>query len=193
MQNFTYVVQDNDTSEAVVVDPSWDLDRVMDIITRNGLHVPYIINTHHHFDHTVGNQALADMLKGVKIIQHGDSGLPHDITVSDGDVIEFGRSKFSVYHTPGHSKDSICLYGQDKLLSGDTLFVGSCGRVDLPGGSATELHDSLFGTLCKFADNVSVFPGHDYGTTPSSTIGIEKRTNPVLQIKNRDDFVQAMG
>lgn len=135
MQNFTYVLEDEETSEAVILDPSWDLDLVLGIVEKNGLKVKYVINTHHHFDHTIGNDAIAKKT-GAKILQHKNSTLKNDATVSDGDKIKFGNSELTAFHTPGHSKDSMCLVGEGKVFSGDTLFVGNCGRVDLPGGSA---------------------------------------------------------
>ncbi|MEK6831453.1 MAG: hydroxyacylglutathione hydrolase family protein, partial [Thermoproteota archaeon] len=135
MQNFTYVVEDEDTNEGIIIDPSWDLDQIEQVIKRNNLKIKYIINTHHHFDHTLGNEGMIKSTNA-KIIQHEKSELKHDITVKDGDIIEFGNSKLTVLHTPGHSKDSMCLIGDGKIFSGDALFVGNCGRVDLPGGSA---------------------------------------------------------
>lgn len=192
MRNFTYVIEDDETSEAVVIDPSWDLDRVEKVIAQNDLSVKYIVNTHHHFDHTVGNEALSKSL-GAKIVQHEDSGLDHDVSVSDGDKIEFGKTVLRVIHTPGHSKDSICLLGGNRLFSGDTLFVGNCGRVDLPGGSARELYHSLFDVIYVLDDGLEVLPGHDYGPAPTSTIGREKKTNFVLQRRSEDEFAEMMG
>ncbi|MFB5598078.1 MAG: MBL fold metallo-hydrolase, partial [Nitrosopumilaceae archaeon] len=105
MQNFTYIVEDEDSSEAIIIDPSWDLVELELVIKRNNLKIKYIVNTHHHFDHTLGNEAMAKST-GAKIIQHEDSTLSHDIAVSQGDKIKFGNSELSVIHTPGHSKDS---------------------------------------------------------------------------------------
>ena len=102
MQNFTYIVEDEDTSEAIIIDPSWDLIELEMVIKRNDLKIKYIVNTHHHFDHTIGNEAMAESTKP----NHSTwiSELKHDITVKDGDFIEFGNSKLKVIHTPGHSK-----------------------------------------------------------------------------------------
>ena len=192
MQNFTYVVEDDDTNEGIVIDPSWDLDQIEQIITRNDLKIKYIVNTHHHFDHTMGNEALAKSI-GVKIIQHEASDLPHDITVKNGDVINFGNSELRVLHTPGHSKDSICLIGDGKIFSGDTLFVGNCGRIDLPGGSAKELYHSLFDILYHLDETLILYPGHNYGTSATSTIGKEKTTNLVMQKRTEGEFLDMMG
>lgn len=191
MQNFTYVLEDEQTSEAVIVDPSWDLDLVLGVVERNGLKVKYVINTHHHFDHTIGNDAIAKRT-GAKIIQHKASTLKNDSAVSEGDTIKFGNSELAVVHTPGHSKDSMCLVGDGKVFSGDTLFVGNCGRIDLPGGSARELYHSLFDVVAKLDDSLTMYPGHNYGSSPTSTIGREKKTNFVMQPRTEEEFLEFM-
>lgn len=192
MQNFTYVLEDEETKESVIIDPSWDLELVLEIIEKNDLKVKYIINTHHHFDHTIGNESLVKHTKS-KILQHESSTLKNDMRVSDGEKIIFGKSELTVIHTPGHSQDSICLVGDGKIFSGDTLFVGNCGRIDLPGGSAKELYHSLFDTIYKLDDNLMLYPGHNYGSSPNSTIGKEKKTNFVLQPRTESEFLEFMG
>jgi glyoxylase-like metal-dependent hydrolase (beta-lactamase superfamily II) len=192
MQNFSYIVEDESTHEAVVIDPSWDLEKLTEIINEQNLNPKYIINTHWHDDHTRGNEELAKELS-VKIVQHSASQLKNDLTVSDGDSIKFGCSELAVYHTPGHSKDSICLVGDGKIFSGDTLFVGNCGRIDLPGGSAKELYHGLFDVIANLSDDLILYPGHDYGSSPTSTIGKEKQTNSVMQKITEAEFVEQMG
>ncbi|MGI0072248.1 MAG: MBL fold metallo-hydrolase [Nitrosotalea sp.] len=191
MQNFTYVLEDEQTSEAVIIDPSWDLNLVLDVVEKNDLKVKYVINTHHHFDHTIGNEAIVQRTNS-KIIQHNASTLKNDMTVSDGDKIRFGNSELTVFHTPGHSEDSVCLIGDGKIFSGDTLFVGNCGRVDLPGGSARKLYHSLFDVIHKMDDGLVLYPGHNYGNSPTSTIGKEKKTNFVLQPRTEAEFSEFM-
>ncbi|MGB6463150.1 MAG: MBL fold metallo-hydrolase [Nitrosotalea sp.] len=191
MQNFTYILEDEQTSEAVVLDPSWDLDLIVEIIEKNSLQVKYIINTHHHFDHTIGNDAMVRKT-GAKILQHTSSTLKNDVTVSEGDKIRFGNSELTVIHTPGHSKDSMCLVGDGKIFSGDTLFVGNCGRIDLPGGNARDLYHSLFDIVSKMDENLTLYPGHNYGSSPTSTIGREKKTNFVLQPRTEKEFLEFM-
>jgi hydroxyacylglutathione hydrolase len=191
MQNFTYILEDEDTDDAIVLDPSWDIEEIQKIIEKNNLKVKYIVNTHHHFDHTIGNEALVK-ITDAKIIQHNASTLKNDMTVSDGDKIKFGNSEITVFHTPGHSKDSICLVGDGKIFSGDTLFVGNCGRVDLPGGSAKELYHSLFDIICKMDEKLDLYPGHNYGSLSSSTLGKEKKTNFVLQPRTEQEFLEFM-
>jgi glyoxylase-like metal-dependent hydrolase (beta-lactamase superfamily II) len=130
---------------------------------------------------------------GAKIIQHEESELQNDITIKDGDVINFGNSELRVLHTPGHSKDSVCLIGDGKIFSGDTLFVGNCGRIDLPGGSAKELYRSLFDVLYSLDETLTLYPGHNYGPSVISTIGKEKTTNLVMQRRTEDEFLDMMG
>jgi len=192
MQNFTYVVEDENTNEGIIIDPSWDLDQIETIIKRNNLKIKYIVNTHHHFDHTLGNEGMKE-LTNAKIIQHEESELKHDISVKDGDVIEFGDSKLMVLHTPGHSKDSICLIGEKIFFSGDTLFVGNCGRTDLPGGDTKDLYHSLFDIIYSLDDDLVLYSGHNYGHSLTSTIRQEKNTNLVLQKRTEQEFVDMMG
>ena len=192
MQNFSYIVEDEDTSESIIIDPSWDLIELEMIIKENNLKIKYIVNTHHHFDHTLGNEAMVESTKA-PITQHKSSELKHDITVKDGDFIEFGNSKLKVLHTPGHSQDSICLVGDGKIFSGDTLFVGNCGRIDLPGGSAKDLYHSLFDVLHKLDENLVMYSGHNYGGSEISTLGQEKITNHVMQKRTEQQFLDMMG
>ena len=192
MENFTYILEDEETGEAIILDPSWNLDEIQKEIVRCDLKIKYIVNTHHHFDHTLGNEAMAKE-NTAQILQHEASTLKHDISLVDRQKIKFGNSELTVFHTPGHSKDSICLVGDGKIFTGDTLFVGNCGRVDLPGGSARELYHSLFDILGKMDENLVLYPGHNYGSTPISTLGKEKQSNFVLQKRSEQEFVELMG
>jgi hydroxyacylglutathione hydrolase len=192
MQNFTYILEDESSSEGIIIDPSWDLDKIERVIKRNDLKIRYIVNTHHHFDHTIGNEAIKKSTNA-KIIQHESSELKFDIAVTNGDKISFGDSELLVIHTPGHSKDSICLVGDGKIFSGDTLFVGNCGRIDLPGGSSKELYHSLLDILYNLDENLVLYSGHNYGSTPTSTLGNEKKTNFVMQKRPEQAFIELMG
>ncbi len=192
MQNFCYIVEDDDTSAAIIIDPSWDLTELETVIKRNNLQIKYIVNTHHHFDHTLGNEAMTEST-GAPIVQHELSELKHDISVKDGDLVEFGNSELKVLHTPGHSKDSICLIGDGKIFSGDTLFVGNCGRIDLPGGSSRDLYRSLFDVLYTLDDSLVLYSGHNYGHLKTSTLGEQKMTNHVLQKRTEQQFIDMMG
>lgn len=191
MANFTYIISDDDDGEAVVIDPSWDLEKIFAILKKNGWKLTYIINTHTHFDHILGNQQVA-AVTGAKIIQHKNSTQPNDIAVEDGQIIQVGKIMIKILHTPGHSKDSMSLVVNDKLvITGDTLFIGNCGRVDLPGSDASEMYDSL-NRLANLDESLVVYPGHDYGSRQTSTIGKERKTNYVLTPRSREDFLRFM-
>jgi hydroxyacylglutathione hydrolase len=192
MANFTYIVADEKNGEAAVIDPSWDLDKIFQTLSKNNWRAKYIINTHTHFDHVIGNEQMAEVT-GAKIVQHKNSQLKKDIAVSDGDMIEIGSIRLRVLYTPGHSKDSICLLLDNQfILTGDTLFVGNCGRVDLPGSDAREMYDSLFDRLAKLDEKLILYPGHNYGPNSISTIGYEKKTNYVLQPRSKQEFLELM-
>ena len=189
--NFSYIIADEDGGEAAVVDPSFNGDFIVQLAKKSGLHVKYIIDTHHHGDHVTDNSKVKSVF-GSKIVAHRLSKVDKDVGVSEGDVLTVGKVKISVIHTPGHTPDGICLLVDGKLLTGDTLFVGECGRTDLPGSSSAELYDSLFNKLMKLGDDVEVYPGHDYGPRPHSTIGEERRTNYVLEKRSLEEFVEFM-
>lgn len=192
MANFSYILADENTGEAAVIDPSWELEKIFDDIRNHSWKVKYIINTHTHFDHILGNQEVV-AVTGAKIIQHKNSTQHADIAVEDGQIITIGKIMVRVIHTPGHSKDSISLVVNNKLvLTGDTLFVGNCGRVDLPGSDASEMYDSLFKKIANLDESLIVYPGHNYGTTQTSTIGQEKKTNYVLKARSKGDFLRFM-
>lgn len=192
MANFTYIIADEDSGEAAVIDPSWDLDNVFHVLKKNGWRAKYVINTHTHFDHVLGNDQVV-AVTGAKIVQHKNSHLEKHIAVSDGDIIEIGSLRLRVLHTPGHSKDSICLILDGQLVfTGDTLFVGNCGRTDLPGSDPAEMYHSLLDMLAQLDDTLIVYPGHNYGSSPTSTIGREKKTNYVLQPRSKQEFLEFM-
>lgn len=189
--NFSYIVADDTTKEAVVVDPSFNADEIIRFLGTENLKLKYIINTHHHFDHMAGNEALHSG-SAAKIIAHRLSRISKDIAVDDGDFVRLGNITIKIIHTPGHTPDGICLLVDNKLLTGDTLFVGECGRTDLPGGSSKDMYNSLFNKLLKFNDHVEVYPGHDYGRKPHSTIGEERRSNYTLKKRSLNEFIEFM-
>lgn len=189
--NFSYIVADNATKEAIIVDPSFNSDTIIRVVRDRDLIVKYVIATHHHRDHVAGNEEIKTSL-GAKVVGHKLSLIDKDVTVNDGDSLQMGNIVVRVIHTPGHSPDSICLLIENKILTGDTLFVGECGRTDLPGGDPEDMYHSLFNKLMKLEDTVEVFPGHDYGSTPRSTIGREKKTNYVLKKRTLEEFIEFM-
>lgn len=190
--NFSYIIADEATREAAVVDSSFNAGEIIRILKTERLTLKYVINTHGHSDHTAGNTELLSVFNA-KTVAHKLSRIDADIKVDDGDSISVGNVSIKVIHTPGHTPDGICLLvDNQKLLTGDTLFVGECGRTDLPGGNSRSLYDSLFNKLLKLDDAVEVYPGHDYGPKPCSTIGEQRRTNYVLQPRSLTEFIAFM-
>ena len=190
--NFSYIIADDTTREAAVVDSSFNAGEITRILKAENLKLKYIINTHSHSDHTAGNAELRSIFK-VKIAAHKLSKINAALKVDDGDVIRVGKIPIQVIYTPGHTPDGICLLvDNQKLLTGDTLFVGECGRTDLPGGNSKSMYNSLFHKILKLNDDMEVYPGHDYGPKPSSTIGEEKRSNYTLQPRSLLEFIEFM-
>jgi len=189
--NFAYVIGDRDTKDAAVVDPDGAVTQVKKVLKDLGLRLVYIVNTHGHSDHTSGNRDLAS-LPEVKVAAHVDSPIRKDVSLRDGDTLFVGNVEMRVLHTPGYTRDGICILADGKLMTGDTLFVGECGRTDLAGGDTEQLYNSLFGKIVKLDDNVEVYPGHDYGPRPSSTIGFEKKNNYTLQPRTLAEFIDFM-
>jgi hydroxyacylglutathione hydrolase len=190
--NFSYLIADEKSKEAVVVDSSFNASQIINYIKTSNFRLKYIINTHDHSDHTAGNPELCSIF-GAKIVAQKLSKAKFDIPVENGDVLTLGKVQIKVIHTPGHTPESICLLiDNKKLLTGDTLFVGECGRTDLPGGNSKNMYDSLFNKLSKLNDAIEVYPGHDYGAKPHSTIGQEKKTNYTLQPRSIEKFIEFM-
>jgi glyoxylase-like metal-dependent hydrolase (beta-lactamase superfamily II) len=189
--NFSYVIADEKTKEAAIVDPSFNIDAIITLVKSQKLKAKYVIDTHGHEDHTASNEGIRSAL-GAKVVAHKLSTVRKDISVDDGNVLNIGKVQIKTIHTPGHTSDSICLLIDGKVLTGDTLFVGECGRTDLPDGSPVDMYHSLFDKLGKLDDKIEVYPGHDYGPRPHSTIGDEKRTNYVLEKRTLKEFVDFM-
>jgi len=190
--NFSYMIADESINEAAVVDSSFNSGEIIKILEAKNFNLKFIVNTHGHSDHTAGNLELKSIF-GAKIVAHKLSKVNFDVAVEDGDVLTVGKVTLKIIYTPGHSLDSICiLINNKKLLTGDTLFVGECGRTDLLGSNSKDLYDSLFNKLLKLDDATEVYPGHDYGFKSSSTIVEEKKSNYVLQPRNVEDFIKFM-
>jgi glyoxylase-like metal-dependent hydrolase (beta-lactamase superfamily II) len=189
--NFSYVIADDASKEAAVVDPSFNADSITQLLKDQGFNAKYIVDTHSHMDHVAGNETIKKSF-GAKIVAHKLTRIAKDMTVDDDNVIRVGSIGIRVIYTPGHTPDSICLFVDNKVLTGDTLFVGECGRTDLPGGSVRDMYNSLFEKLMKLDDSVEVYPGHDYGSSPHSTIGLERRTNYTLKKRTLEEFIEFM-
>lgn len=196
MDVFCYVIGCEQTKEAMVVDPGGDVDKILAEAAQAGLTIKQIVNTHHHWDHTGGNTELKKRA-GARLITHAaeddilqeqKASVPADVRIETETTIEVGKLSFQVYITPGHSPGGICLYAEGQLFTGDTLFVGDSGRTDLQGGHRPTLGASIR-RLMELPDDTVVWPGHDYGPTPKSTLGWEKRNN--VNAKEYGYFVSA--
>ena len=178
-----YVVSCEKTKEAVIIDPGIENETegnsILDFIKTYDLNVKYIINTHGHPDHISGNNYMKKATGAFILIHENHKGRANpDRKLREGDLIEVGNFKLVVIHTPGHTKSGICLIGENVVFTGDTLFAGSIGRTDFPGGSYKQLIHSIKTKLLPLPDNFRVYPGHE----AFSTIENEKKFNPFLQL-----------
>ena len=198
MQNFVYLVGDPQTRDAAVVDPGWEVPRILDAASRDGYRLTKAFVTHHHFDHVMG---LSELLKAtdLPIYVHRDDAPLLEVarsslkSVSGGETVQVGGLPVTLIHTPGHTEGSQCLLVNGRLLSGDTLFIRACGRCDLPGGDPAKLYDSLANKLNALDDATILCPGHHYADVPTSKLGEEKRTNPFLSAPTLQSFLQLVG
>jgi len=178
MDNFSYLIGCENTRQALVIDPGPDVEQIVSVAQKDDLEIVTIVNTHGHGDHTAGNAALKSRT-GARVIIHerdGDRYPDADVLLSSEKTLQLGDISLDVIPTPGHTPGGICLHAQGNLFTGDTLFVGDSGRTDLAGGDRSTLGKSIR-RLMELPDDTVVWPGHDYGPSPSSTIGWEKRNN----------------
>jgi len=196
---FSYLVGDEQSGECLYIDPSSQCDMLVKQAESLELTVKYIVNTHCHIDHVMGN---GEMIRktGAKVILHeadvdgmeerdpnilamfrAQNPPPPDILVRDGDLIKVGDVGLNVIHTPGHTPGGMCLYVEGMVFTGDSLFVGAIGRTDLPGGNYPQLESSIRGRLYTLPENTIVYPGHNYGHIPTSTIGQEMQFNAFVR------------
>ncbi len=189
----SYLLGCSETCAAVVIDPeASQVDRYLGLAARDGLRIRYLIDTHTHADHFSGTRQLARQL-GVPVVMHRESPAPFvDMRLDDGDMIHVGRLRLQVMHTPGHTRDSMCLQVEDHLFTGDTLLFGGTGRTDLPTGDPEALYDSLFSGILRLDAALKVHPAHDYKGGVQSTLARELAENPRLQKRDRAAFVEMM-
>lgn len=189
----SYLVGCEATRAAVIIDPELtQIDRYIGLASQHGLHVRYVVDTHTHADHFSASRELAKALH-TPVVMHRLSPAPYaDMRLDDGDMLIVGELRLQALHTPGHTRDSMCLVMADRVFTGDTLLIGGTGRTDLPSGDPHALHESLFGKLLKLPPETLVFPAHDYKGRSCSTIGAEITDNPRLQKTERADFVAMM-
>jgi len=187
--NFTYLVAEKEGGTGVVIDPSFGVGPVLEAIDARAVKVQYVLATHRHRDHIAGVEDVKART-GAKLLAHRSAPIGQDRSLDDGDVVEAGRLRFQVVHTPGHTPDSVLYLFDGHVATGDTLFVGECGRTDLPESSPESMYDSLLKRVVQLDDALVVLPGHDYGVTPTSTIGREKAENYTLQPRTKDEFLR---
>lgn len=189
----SYLIGCADTCAAALIDPELtQTDRYLALAARHGLRIHYAIDTHTHADHFSATRELAHRLD-VPIVMHQASTAPFvNLRLGDGESIVLGKLRINVMHTPGHTRDSMCLRVENRLFTGDTLLMGATGRTDLPTGDPEALHESLFNGILKLDPALEVYPAHEYKDRDHSTIGQELAQNPRLQKSERAAFVEMM-
>ena len=198
MQNFVYLVGDPQRREAAVVDPGWEVPAILAAAKQDGYRITAAFVTHHHFDHV---QGLGELLEAVDVPVYAHRADAPEVgiarsslkPIAGGDTVLVGGVPVTLIHTPGHTPGSQCLLVDGRLFSGDTLFIGSCGRCDLPGGDPTQLYESLAKQLRPLDDETVLYPGHHYAPEPHVALGAEKRSNPFLSAATLHDFLRLVG
>jgi hydroxyacylglutathione hydrolase len=193
MQNFVYLIGCENTREAAVVDPAWDVPAILKAAKAHQFNIKTVLLTHTHFDHINGVEELLKATdarvfvhkKEAPVLQYSSNVKK----IESGDAVRVGDLAVTLIHTPGHTPGSQCFYVQDHLITGDTLFIKGCGRCDLPGGDPEEMYNSLMSKLKKMEDHTRIYPGHNYADVPVSTLGDEKRNNPFLLCQSVEQFL----
>src|ERR1700759_4626309 len=189
----SYLLGCGETHAAVLIDPNLkQLDHYLGLAARDGLRIRYVLDTHTHADHFSAARELGRTLNA-RVVTHRLSPAPYaDFRLCDGEILRVGQMRLTALHTPGHTRDSMCMLAEDRVFTGDTLLIGGTGRTDLPTGDPEALYDSLFNRLLKLDPALMVYPAHDYKGRSHSTIGDEIAGNPRLQKRDRAEFVAMM-
>ena len=193
LDNFSYVIYCPINRQAAIVDPGLDSTRTLQFIASMKLTLEYILITHYHSDHSFDCKKIKSLFPHVKIVASEADGkklaIKPDIIVSDKNQLKIGKILVDFLITPGHTPGGICIIvDNESLLTGDTLFIGNCGRTDLPGGNLTQMYISLHEKIMSLPDELIVYPGHDYGEKPFDSLGNQKRTNKTLKAKTLEEF-----
>ena len=189
----SYVIGCEGSCAAALIDPELSqIDRYITLASRDGMRIRYIVDTHTHADHFSAAQQLKRQL-GVPVVMHRASPAPFvDLRLQSGEMLIVGNLRLQALHTPGHTRDSMCLQVEDRVFTGDTLLIGGTGRTDLPTGDAAALFESLFEGVLKLDPALKVFPAHEYKGRSHSTIGEELAQNPRLAMRERGAFIEMM-
>jgi glyoxylase-like metal-dependent hydrolase (beta-lactamase superfamily II)/rhodanese-related sulfurtransferase len=189
----SYLIGCSETCSAALIDPEIrQIDRYQTLAARDGVRIRFVIDTHTHADHFSAARQLGEML-GVPVVMHRESPAAFaSLRLDDGDMLTIGQLRVRALHTPGHTRDSMCLVTEDRVFTGDTLLIGATGRTDLPTGDPDALYESLFQKVLKLDATLKVYPAHDYKGRSHSTIGQEISDNPRLQERDRAAFIAMM-
>ncbi|MCE1205238.1 MAG: MBL fold metallo-hydrolase [Holophagaceae bacterium] len=190
-RNFGYLLGDREAGAGVVIDPSYTPEALLERALAQGLRINHILNTHGHPDHTNGNE-VAKALTGASVAGGPGHPGPVDLTLRDGDRVAFGAFSIRTWHVPGHHRDHLAFLveGQDAAFTGDLLFVGKVGGTQTEADGRAEWA-SLQRLLRDWSDHTTIWPGHDYGARPSSTVAWERRNNPFLLCADVEAFLEA--
>jgi sulfur dioxygenase len=191
---YTYFIADTDAREAVLIDPvKSHIDEYIALLDEHGLKLKYTLETHVHADHITASGLLRQKLGAETGVGQLCGAIGADLQLQDGDVLEFGKGeKIKVIATPGHTKGSMSFLWRDRVFTGDSLFIGGCGRTDFQSGDAGALYDCITQKLFTLPDETLVYPGHDYQQRWVSSIMQERTTNPRLAGKTREEFIEIM-
>ena len=208
MQNYVYLLGSTETRKAAVVDAAWEIDTILKIAAQDEMEITHAFVTHTHPDHVGGGFAgmeidgvteLLEKCKAKVVVHKAEAEFIKGLSSSDmiktdnGDKVDIGGVEVQLMHTPGHTPGSQCFLVDNRVVSGDTLFIDACGRVDFPGGNPEQMYESLTQKLMALPNDMILFPGHNYAPLKHATIGEQKKTNPYLKFSSLKQFLAAMG